>query len=383
MAGNDNEVVNLTKKLVNTRSEILRQGEGRKDVEKAMAEIVTNYLNDLGIKAEMLKVEEGRFNVIAEIGQRDKLMMNGHMDTVPMADISQWKYGYECRETNGKLYGLGTSDMKGGIAAMLAAASSINLKNAKRGLLLAFVADEEGDFKGSNWLFANKPDLFKDVRYGIIGEATDMRIQTGQKGLVDITLTFNGTSAHASTPEAGDNAISKAARFISYVENINKNTKGSSFLPSGTTINVGTILGGRSHNTVPDKCTLGIDMRTVHGFNTNMAIMSIKRLLREAQFRKSDTDLTINHSKNPFKLDENAEVVKLLKKATGNQKSIYGSGYTEAELYYSKSGIKCAVFGPGSKKVIHRPNEYVNISNLKKAENIYKKVMLDWCFNIK
>ena len=187
MAGNDNEVVNLTKKLVNTRSEILRQGEGRKDVEKAMAEIVTNYLNDLGIKAEMLKVEEGRFNVIAEIGQRDKLMMNGHMDTVPMADISQWKYGYECREANGKLYGLGTSDMKGGIAAMLVAASSINLKNAKRGLLLAFVADEEGDFKGSNWLFANKPDLFKDVRYGIIGEATDMRIQTGQKGLVDIS----------------------------------------------------------------------------------------------------------------------------------------------------------------------------------------------------
>jgi succinyl-diaminopimelate desuccinylase len=380
MVDNVDEVVRLTKKLVDIQSEIPKQGEESKEVEKVMAETVTKYLSDAGIIAEMLKVEEGRFNVISEIGPGDKLMINGHMDTVPMTDALQWRYGYKSHMVNGKIYGLGASDMKGGLAAMLVALSRINLKNMKRGLLLTFVADEEGDFKGSKWLFENKPNIFKDVKYGIIGEATDMRIQTEQKGLLDITITFNGKSAHASTPEDGDNAISKAARFVSYLEDFKKNIKGKSFLSGGNTINVGTISGGMSHNTVPDKCVVGIDIRTSHAFNANMAVTMINGLLREARLRRRvETNVTINHSKNSFKLDENTEIVKLLKKATGNKKCICGSGYTEAELYYSKAGIKCAVFGPGSKKAIHRPNEYVKIDNLKKAENIYQKIMSEWC----
>ncbi len=382
MVTDSDEVVKLTKKLVNIKSEIPQYGEAGKDIEKSMAEAISGYLADSGIKAEVPEVEKGRYNVIAEIGQGERLMLNGHMDTVPMADPSQWRHGRTyCNTVNGKLYGLGTADMKGGLAAMLVAVSRINLKNPKRGLLLTFVADEEGDFKGSNWLFANKPDIFKNVKYGIIGEATDMRIQTGQKGLVGITIKFMGKSAHASTPEKGINAISKAAGFMACLEDFKKSTKGRAMLSQGNTLSIGTIAGGRSQNTVPDSCTLGIDMRVVYGFTAAAAVRTINDLLRKASFGKKDADVTVNYSKNAFTLAENAKIVNMLKNATGQQKTICGSGYTEAELYYSKTGIKCAVFGPGSKKAIHGPNEYVSVSDLKRAEKIYGKVVSDWCLN--
>jgi acetylornithine deacetylase/succinyl-diaminopimelate desuccinylase family protein len=345
--------------------------------ERAIAKYIKDFLEDLKIPAETIEFDKNRFDVVASVGSGKGMMFNGHMDTVPAGDINKWRYDpFAGKIANGKLYGRGSSDMKGGIAAILAAVKNLSNEEFKRKLLLTFVADEEVALRGSKYLIANRKDVFKDVKYGLVAECNSLRLAIAQKGIVDIKIKFKGKAAHGSRPELGDNAIYKAADFIQELRKLIEQlkTKKNPILGSGT-INVGTIRGGTKINIVPDFCEIEVDRRLIPTETTALAVKQIKSLLKKLKL-KADIELGVNRL--PMQIAKDFELIKILNKIT-KLKTIGETGYTEVELYYRDAGVPCLTVGPGLEIQAHVTDEYIPIKNLQRATKIYEQLIRRVC----
>lgn len=212
--------IELTQELVKINS------ENPPGNEKQVARFIHDYLQDLKLESELVEFEPYRFNVIAEVGRGDGFVLGGHTDTVPIGIRTNWRHDPLGGEIIGnKLYGRGSSDMKGGVASILASVSKIDLSKLKRKLILLFVADEEANSKGSTWIVKNRKELLTGIKYGMMAEPTYNTIRTAQKGTFRTRVKFKGKSAHSSRPWLGDNAITKATKFIDELERLAKNWK--------------------------------------------------------------------------------------------------------------------------------------------------------------
>ncbi len=363
------DVVRIAKDLVDIRSESLADGEG--DV----ARYISGYLKGIGIASETIEFQKGRFNVIATAGKGDGLMLNGHMDTVPIGDAGKWRHGTQARVSGGRLYGRGSTDMKGGIAAMLSALTDFDYSKSKRRLALAFVGDEEMYFRGSAWLLRNRKSFFRNVRYGMISEPTDLGLQIAQKGILSMTIEVRGKGAHGSTPWMGKNAIVGMSKFIEELDKLSGKLGVTDRLLGKGTINVGQIQGGTAPNVVPDYCEIKVDRRLVPGETAKGALSDIERILKSL---KLDYRMEITITKPPFKLDGGSYLPRFLSGIVPGG-YVGMTGYTEAELYKSMSGMDCVVFGPGTKKSMHQADEYVSISSLRKCRDYYSRIIRKWC----
>jgi acetylornithine deacetylase/succinyl-diaminopimelate desuccinylase family protein len=343
--------------------------------EREVAKFIKDFLEDLKISTELIEFDSNRFNVVASIGSGKGMMLNGHMDTVPAGQ--NWKIDpFEGKIVDGKIYGRGSSDMKGGLASILTAVKNLSKEKFKKKLLLTFVADEEVAMRGTKYLINNRKEIFKDVKYGLVAECNDLNITTAQKGITDITVKFKGKAAHGSMPELGDNAILKASDFIQEVKKlINElKKKRDSVLGSGT-INVGVIRGGTKVNVVPDSCEVEVDRRMIPGETVQIAIKQIKNILKRL---KINAEIITRNDRLPMKIDKNMEIIKILN-SIGKFKLTGSSGYTEIELYYRDAGVPCITLGPGISDQAHVANEYIPIKNLQKAVNVYKRLIRKVC----
>jgi len=363
--------IELTQELVRINSENPPGNESQ------VAKFIKDFLDDLKFSTEIVEFEKNRVNLVASIGTGKGLMLNGHMDTVPIGDLKNWKYDpFEGKISNGKIYGRGTSDMKGGIAAILAAAKRLPNEKFKGKLLLTFVADEEVAMRGSSYLIKNRKEIFKDVKYGIMGECTNLNARIAQKGIADIKVKFRGKAAHGSKPELGDNAIYKASDFIQEIRKLIEDLKKKKnpMLGSGT-INVGTINGGTKVNVVPDVCNIEIDRRIIPGETPKIAVDQIRKILKRLKLK---ADIEVLNKRLPMQLNKNLELIRILQDIT-KTKFLGESGYTEAELFYRDAGIPCFSFGPGISELAHVANEYIPIKNLKKATKVYEELIKRVC----
>jgi len=362
--------VELTQELVRINS------ENPPGNEKQIAKFVYDYLNDLKIPTELIKIEGNRFNVVGVLGKGNGLMLNGHLDTVPAGNLKNWKYDpFSGKIVDGKLFGRGTSDMKGGVAAMLAAVKDLARKKFKRKLLLTFVADEEVGQGGSIYLIKYRKILLKDIKYGVVGEPREMNIGIANKGVIDFIVKFFGKSAHGSRPWLGDNAILKASKFIQKLNKLSENLKIKDSLLGKGTINVGIVKGGTKINMVPDFCEIEIDRRIVPGETPQMALNQIKSLAKESGDK---VKIEMARTMLPLKISKNSEIVKLLRQIAKSKLDI-STGYNESELYYRNCGIECVACGPGTSDASHTANEFIKISNLKKGTIVYKNLIRKWC----
>jgi len=361
--------IELTQQLIRINS------ENPPGNEREIAKFIKDFLEDLKISAELIEFEKNRFDLIASIGNGKGMMLNGHMDTVPAGE--KWKYDpFEGKIVDGKLYGRGSSDMKGGLASILAAVKNLSKENFKRKLLLTFVADEESLAKGSIFLIKNRKDILKDIKYGIMAECTNLNARIAQKGIVKVKVKFKGKAAHGSKPELGDNAIYKAADFIQEVRKlIEQLKKRRNILLGSGTINVGTIKGGTKINVVPDFCDVEIDRRIITGETPKIAIGQLRKILNKLKLR---ADIEVSKSRLPMQLNKNLELIRILQNIT-KTRFIGESGYTEAELFYRDAGIPCFSFGPGISELAHVTDEYVPIKNLQKATKIYEQLIRKVC----
>jgi len=363
------EEVELTRDLVSIKSSSLEDGE------KEVAKYIRDYLSRFQIDSEIIEYQRGRCDIVASVGKGEGLMFNGHMDTVPIGDSSQWKMGTEPVIKNGKVYGRGTSDMKGGIAAILSSLKGINLSKPRRRLVLAFVADEEVALNGSKFLIEKRRSLLKGVKYGIIAEPTDLGIQIAQKGAMHLQVEIFGKSAHGSMPWEGESAILKAGKLIVGLDNLASNFKKKDKLMGKGTINVGKISGGTVTNVVPERCSISIDRRIVPGESIAEATSQIRKILDSI---KAKYKIEVKFAHGPYKLNKTSPIVKLTKSSSKNSKLTWTTGYTEAELYHSGAAINSVVFGPGLMEVIHKPDEFVGVENLKKATSVFRAIVQGW-----
>ena len=357
-------VVELAQELININTE---NPPGR---EEQAAKFIRDYLSRLNIESELIEFEPGRFNLVAILGKGSSgLMLNGHMDTVPLGDTPTYANGELAKVSGGNLYGRGAADMKGSLAAILASLRGLEQNKFKRKLLLAFVGDEESKFKGSKWLIKNRSKLFDGIKYGIVGEPTGMGIQTAQRGLLGAKITFTGKMSHASTPWLGSNAIAKASKFVSQIESSENK------VPEKDIMTITKIHGGIAGNVVPNSCEVHIDRRIIPGHTTKDGISKIKTAMKKVD---SKANFEVKVAQEAFSVDPHSEIVQMLKSLTGG-KTFCSRFYTEAELYGKEFGIDCVVFGPGEPKFSHKANEHVSILNLKKSATVFESVIKKWC----
>lgn len=367
------EVVELTRKLVEINS------ENPPGNEKEVAFFIKDFLEDLKLDAKLMKFGDKRFNLITSIGKKkDGLMLNGHMDTVPIGKREKWKFNPFGEVKGNRLYGRGSVDMKGGLACILIALKNLirKRKEFKRKLLLAFVGDEEVALSGSRFLIEKKKNILSGIKYGVIAEPTNFQITIAQKGIADFRVKFKGKAAHGSKPELGENAIYKACDFIAELRKLMRKLKRKRhpLLGSGS-INVGKIMGGIKVNIVPDFCEIEIDRRIIPGESGKTVKKELENILKKLRI-KAEIELLI--SRLPLEIPKDSLLVKLLQSITRSK--IRGeSGYTEAELYYRECGIECVVCGPGDMDLAHMTNEYITVQQLKKGVKVYQTLIDKLC----
>lgn len=230
-------------------------------MDKENAEIM-NYIEKILVKKGFKTENKGKCLTMS-IKDEYNLGFLGHTDTVQAN--KDWKINpFGMKEQDGKLYGLGVCDMKGGIAAMLQAVIETDWEKLKQGIKLYFTYDEEIGFSGIKEVIEYETNFPETM---IIGEPTNNEVMVGSKGLMEYRISLKGVKMHSSTPEKGKNAIMSTVAFINELQKFYelelKTRQNSDFEIPYTTMNIGKIQGGSAINSVPDFCEFLVDFRTI------------------------------------------------------------------------------------------------------------------------
>lgn len=313
---------------------------------KEIINYIEQYLKDFGFWTEY------KSNCLIMCNSDDcNVGFLGHTDTVSYSD--DWAFNpFELNEKNGKLYGLGTCDMKGSIAVILSAISKIDFRKNKTGIKLFFTYDEEIGFSGINELVNRNTEFPK---YMIIGEPTNNEVINASKGLLEFKITFKGFSAHSSKPEEGINAIENCIDFINQLNDYYDELKEEVIDSKYATMNIGIINGGRSINIVPDNCEVQIDFRTISKEQNEKIIKKVNG------FVNNKTTCEIINNINPY---------------LNNNEKINMSDYiTEASFIESENKYILGV-GPNN---AHKKDEFITIDSLNKLEEQYIEIIKEKC----
>ncbi len=353
--------------------------------EAAVAEYLVSYFQRLGIEPEVQDVALGRPNVIVRLESHrpgPHLIFNGHTDVVPPG--TGWTvdpYGAEARA--GRLYGRGSADMKGGVAAMIEAALTVyHAEQFCGAITLAMVADEEEGGGGTR--LAVQKGLQGD--WAIIPEPTDLRPVIAHKGDFNFYITVRGEAAHGSVPDHGVNAIYGAGRLLTAIQALNERLSSQSHALVGSpTISVGTISGGEITCMVPAECRIAVDRRLIPGEQPADVIAEMNALLDDLS--RSDStfraDMTVPVQALPMEVSPGLPIVSALRDAT---RQVLGAdpGYSgwsatcDASILAQEANTPTVIFGPGSiEQAAHRPDESVKISELIDCAQIYILTILD------
>lgn len=368
------ELGGLTRRLVGLPSQNPPGGE------QAVAQALADYLGPAGIEIEIRPVLPGRPNLIARLAGLQPgptLLYTGHSDTMPVSGSwSQNPYGGIVRE--GRLYGRGAADMKGGLAAMAVALKTLALAAVplQGTLLFMAVIDEEGQGLGSRQLVLDGTQ----ADWAVIGEPTENIPVVVSNGQIDFEIIFHGRAGHGSTPTQGHNAIYDAVRFAQALHKLAESEfpKRTHPLLGQPSINLGTIEGGVQTSVIPDRCRLTVDRRVLPGESMDGAISEMQELLDG--LRKAspglDAELNVFYRVDPHTISAGSPVVQALRWAsqelTGRDPGVAGMrGTTDAAILSNQAHIPTLVMGPGSIRQAHQVDEYVPLDQLVTAAQIY------------
>jgi acetylornithine deacetylase len=338
-------------------------------------------LSAIGADVRLFRDASGtKANLFATLGPRTDggIVLSGHSDVVPVEGQDWTSDPFVLREADGRLYGRGTCDMKGFIAACLAMAPVFAARDLARPIHFAFTYDEEVGCFGAR-------ALMDDLRHAgirpvavIIGEPTAMRIIEGHKGCYEYTTRFTGTGGHASEPDKGVNAVEYAVRYIARLLDMRDDLKarapsGSRFSPPWTTVQAGAIHGGPARNVIASDCQVDWEMRPVtladaDFVKTNIATY-VDTVLRPAmQAVAPGTDIVTHVIGEVEGLEpvSQSEALTIARELTGGNATDVVSFGTEAGLF-QKAGISAVVCGPGSIDQAHKPDEFISLDQLDKC----------------
>ncbi|HEY7326003.1 MAG TPA: M20 family metallopeptidase [Gemmataceae bacterium] len=339
-----------------------------------------NYFRSLGVPYERQSVAPLRDNIFAwtDAGEAPMtVIFEAHQDTVPTDNMTIDPFAAHIE--NGRLYGRGACDIKGGMAAMLAAFARVvhdKPKGAARVVMVCTVDEEFGFLGVQRIIQLGLRERFPNLLGAIVAEPTQLHIVNSHKGLVRWDLTTTGRSCHSSRPEQGVNAIHRMAAVLPHIERYAEQLRTSRSDPrlGPPTMNVGRIDGGTSVNTVPDRCRIEIDRRLVPGEDADSAREHFHDYLR----RHVDPSLTYTFSSArlsapPLNAVGSEELVTRLGAAIDR---VIGSHQVEAVPYgtdaapLAEGGIPSVVFGPGDITRAHTCDEWTPLDELEQASEI-------------
>jgi succinyl-diaminopimelate desuccinylase len=303
-------------------------------------------------------------------------LFSGHLDTVPAG--TNWERDILAAEiADGKIWGLGTTDMKSGVAAMLVAMEALQRTGIalKGDLLFAGTAGEEVDSMGAKRLVEQQK--LGHVGFMVIGEPTANRVFTAEKGVLWLDIRTKGQTAHGSMPHLGVNAIMHMTKLLRGLEAERIPYQAHPLL-GNFTMNVATIAGGVKTNVVPDACQVTIDMRTVIGQDHQEIIDTVRQLIDRlcaedptlhAEVRTITERVPIDI---PFADPQVQRFVQVRDEITGQRSQPGAATFaTDGSVFVPAYQAPMVICGPGLPEKAHQPNEYVEIDKLVEAARIY------------
>ncbi|NMB53783.1 MAG: ArgE/DapE family deacylase [Leptolinea sp.] len=349
--------------------------------EEEVARFAAGWLEKAGLEVHLDEVKPGRPNVIAVArgsGGGRTLMLNGHTDVVNPAGMPD---AFKPVIRDGRLYGRGSYDMKGGLAACMLAAARASTAKLRGDVILTAVMDEE---------YAGLGTIHAAGRYkadaAIIAEATGMELVVAHRGFVWLEIETIGVAAHGSRPDLGVDAISKMGYVLTALDRLNKDLMANPRHPllGGGSLHASLIQGGLELATYPDRCCLSIERRTIPGETPESVEEEIRQILaaiheKDPSF-KADVRRLLYRS--PMETPQDAEILPVIRQTSaavlGHPVTVSGVPYWTDAATLSAAGIPCVLFGPSGAGA-HAVEEWVNLDSVRDCAEIYLAAAQEFC----
>ena len=356
----------------------------------ALIAFVEDYLLQHGVISTRVPSDDGQkaslFATIGPEGVRG-IALSGHTDVVPV-DGQTWDSDpFTVREASDRLYGRGTSDMKGFLACVLASVPGFRKRRLKTSIHIAFSYDEEIGCLGVRPMIAAFGKSLPKPRLVVVGEPTSMQVVDAHKGPIRWQVDVTGRAAHSSMSHIGVNAVTYAARIITELERIEAElkvtTRNDRFDPPFATLQVTRIDGGTASNIVPVTCRFGFDVRAVPGLDSDaierrVRAFAERECLPHMQAIAPEAGITITRANSvpAFGVDASSEIVALALALAGQNRTHAVSYATEAGLF-QEVGTASIVCGPGDIAQAHTANEWIALSEISKCMTFLNRLG-DW-----
>ncbi len=347
--------------------------------EAAAADVVARWFTKHGIDCRIDPWDGNRANVIAQVKtarKRPGLLFLCHLDVVGPGEETWNHTPFGAVEKEGRIYGRGTVDMKGGIAAVMAAICKVvDSRAALQGdIVFAATAGEETDSSGVQRFMQHRGRL-PALGGIVVPEPTDLSVVTAHRGLFWLKITTRGKAAHSSMPERGVNAITSMKRVLDALEQYQIPFEPHPLLGKSS-LSVNTISGGEAMNIIPDGCTIGVDIRTLPGQDHEALRYDIERILAQlkATTPQFDAELVIERSAKAMETDPECEFVKRLCSAVDVDLTNV-IGYTTDAPHVVPLGAPIVLYGPGKPKLCHQTDEYIDTADLERAADLFRNVI--------
>ncbi|HJX30074.1 MAG TPA: acetylornithine deacetylase [Thermoanaerobaculia bacterium] len=368
-----------------------------------IADFLCEYLDRPGVRIDRNPSPDGsKVNLVVWFGpapreDRAGLVLSGHMDVVPAGEAGWRSDPFRLADEGDRWVARGACDMKGFLALAANLAAEADPARLRAPLALVFTYDEEVGTLGARHLlesYAAGPSL---PRSAVIGEPTSLRVARAHKGHLKLRIALHGQSAHSGYPHLGVNAIEPAGRVIGALAALRRELEGEEpphrelfpevpYVP----LNVGTVHGGAAINVVPDRCIVEVGVRPLPGMRSEELAERIRRaaLAAIAPDRQETPmpdiqppEIEVLSDSPPMYLEEGAPIHRHLRELVGQEETVTVSFATDAG-WLQRLGLDCAIFGPGTIEVAHKPNESLPKRELAAARELLTRTVRSFCMEV-
>lgn len=351
--------------------------------EGSIAELAASWLRGWGLDTETIEAAPGRWNVLARLGDPDAgptVLLNGHLDTVGVAGMTIPPFSAELKD--GRLWGRGSCDMKGGVASLLAASARLARKDSLPGcLIVALTGDEEHASIGMDALV--RSGVQADA--AVVCEPTNLAIMPAHKGFIWVDALFRGRAAHGSRPDVGIDAIEHAGRYLTSLGRLQAKLNRAPAHPllAHGSFHAGTITGGVAPSVYPSDCKLVLERRTLPGETQEQVMEQFQAVLDRlgAELPELDAELVQGLTRPATEVPRDSDLVQGLISACsvqGVDPKVEGMTAWVDAAFLNESGTPAVCFGPGSIGQAHSDDEWIEASEISACADVLYQFVGDF-----
>lgn len=345
------------------------------------AHVLKRFFESHGLEAEIENWDTNRANVVVHVkaeggaAKRPPLLIAAHLDVVPAA-ADKWSVPpFTATEHEGRMYGRGTTDMLGGVAAVSAAMveTAQHCGQLCGDIIFAVTAGEETDSCGTKRFVDQYRNRFADPVGVLVPEPTDLKILRAHRGILWLKISAHGRTAHGSMPQLGINAILKINAVLNRLSRLTIPHTPHPLL-GGCSMSINRIAGGTGTNIVPETCAIEVDIRTLPGQSTSAIIDQFNGVLAEIGHTDPEfkAEVSVLRIAGAIETPENNPFVKSVCRAVGTDQT-GAVGFTTDGPYFAPLG-PVLIFGPGKPEACHKPDESIEIEDIYRAKDLYQNI---------